>query len=59
MCMCVEYLVANLILLCSLKYISLLWNIFCENMGYLYYHFFFLFLLFTLDLFCVYLLYFA
>ena len=36
MCMCIEYLVANLILLCSLKYISLLWNIFYENMGYLF-----------------------
>ena len=42
-CMCVECLVANLILLCSLKYISLLWNIFCENMCYLYSHFFFFF----------------
>ena len=29
--MCMEYLVANLILLCSLKYISLLWNIFTRT----------------------------
>ena len=30
-CMCVEYLVVNLILLCFLKYISLLWNIFVRT----------------------------
>ena len=54
MCMCVEYLVAILILLCSLQYISLLWNIFARTQAIF---FFSLFYLFILDFFCIYLLY--
>ena len=42
MCMCVEYMVANLILLCSLKtYLSFeTWKYLQENMGYLIHLFF-------------------
>ena len=57
MCMCVQFLVANLILLCSLKYISLLWNIFTRTwVIFILISFLFSFFLFlTLDLFCVHL----
>ena len=48
--MCVEYLMANLILLCSLKYISLLWNIFARTWAIFSHPFLFLFFyLFILD----------